>query len=166
MNKKTLRWMLAGVVGVGVAGAIALKVARATPPQGVTATLLAGPTVMDEIHVVSESPEHGVMIKTRGLSDAYAQFNLIAPGGHTGWHSHPGPVFVLVTAGTLTVYDANDRTRTPAVYPAGTGFVDEPGNTHIGRNEGATDLELFALFLVPQGAPRRIDEPRPRNYPF
>ena len=59
----------------------------------------------------------------------------IAPGGHTGWHSHPGPVFVMVTAGTLTKYEADDPDLTPQVYPKGTGFVEYPGVVHIGTPE-------------------------------
>jgi hypothetical protein len=50
---------------------------------------------------------------------------------------------------------------TSAVYPAGTGFVESPGDVHDAVNEGATDLELAVLFLVPKGAPPRIDEPAP-----
>jgi quercetin dioxygenase-like cupin family protein len=166
MSKRTLTLMLAGALVVGAVGAIASRVARATPPKGLTQTRIAGPVVMDEMQAVSETPTHGVIIKTRGLSDAYVVQNRIAPGGDTGWHSHPGPVFVLVTAGTATAYEAQDLTRTPSIYPAGTGFLDGVDTTHIVRNEGNTDLELVAFFLVPLGEPPRIDEPQPPNYPF
>src|SRR5262249_9705786 len=149
MSKLRLKLMLAGVFVAGAFGGIALKVAWATPPKGVTQTLLAGPVELDEIHVVSQTPDHGVMIKTRGLSDAYVVYNRIAAGGDTGWHSHPGPVFVLVRAGTATKYDADDPTFTPTDYPAGTGYVEGVGDVHIVRNEGNTDLELVVLFLVP-----------------
>jgi hypothetical protein len=92
--------MLAGFLVAGAFGGIALRVAWATPPKGVINTLIAGPVILDEIQVVQEDPDYGAMIKTRGLSDAVARNLLIAPGGDTGWHSHPGPVFVLVSAGT------------------------------------------------------------------
>jgi quercetin dioxygenase-like cupin family protein len=166
MSKMRLKLMLAGVFVAGALGAVTLKVAWATPPQGVTSTLIAGPVVLDDIDVVSQTPAHGVMIKTRGLSDAYVQYSRIAPGGQTGWHSHPGPVFVLITAGTGTEYEADDPTLTPVDHPAGTGFVEDVGNTHILRNEGDTNVELIAFFLVPKGAPRRIDEPQPPQSPF
>lgn len=166
MSKRTLTLMLAGALGVYTVGAIALRVARATPPKGLAQTVIAGPVVMDEMHAVNETPEHGVIIKTRGLTDGYVVQNRIAPGGDTGWHSHPGPVFVLVTAGTATAYEADDPTRTPSFYPAGTGFLDGVDDTHIVRNEGNTDLILTAVFLVPHDDSRRIDEPQPPNYPF
>ena len=164
----TMRWMLmlAGVLLAGAFGGIAWRVAWATPPKGVTNSLIAGPVVLGEVHVVQENPLYGAMIKTRGLSDAVARSLSIVPGGDTGWHSHPGPVFVLVTAGTGSLYFAADPTFTPAVYPAGTGFVEAGGDVHIFRNEGVVDLELTVLFLVPHGAPTRIDEPAPPGAPF
>src|SRR4051794_4066443 len=166
MSKQTSKQMWVGVLVGCTLGGVALKVAWATPPKGFAQTLIAGPVAMDEMHLVSETREHGVQIKTRGFSDAYVVQNRIAPGGDTGWHSHPGPVFVLVTAGTATAYEADDPTHTPAVYTAGTGFLDGGSDTHIVRNEGDTDLELIAFFLVPQGDPRRIDQPQPPGYPF
>ncbi|TMQ33598.1 MAG: cupin domain-containing protein, partial [Planctomycetota bacterium] len=161
MNKKTWKLTLAAVFLVSAFGAIALRVAWATPPKGVTNTLLAGPVTVDDIDIVSQTPAHGVMIKTRGNSDTYVAQIRIAPGGDTGWHSHPGPVFALITAGTGSLYFADDPTFTPEVYAAGTGFVEAGGDVHILRNEGDTDLVVVALFLLPQGAPRRIDEPAP-----
>ena len=82
------------------------------------------------------------------------------PGGDTGWHSHPGIVFVLITAGTATFYDeCNDFIREQ--YPAGTGFVKDAGCVQLLANEGSVDLEVIVVHIVPQGAPRRIDEPAP-----
>jgi quercetin dioxygenase-like cupin family protein len=128
--------------------------------------LIAGPVVLDDIHVVQEDANYGAMIKTRGLSDAVARNLSIAPGGDTGWHSHPGPVFVLITAGAGSFYHADDPTFTPTVDPAGSGFVEGGGDVHIFRNEGDADLELTVLFLVSHGAPTRIDESAPPGAPL
>jgi len=160
MRKHTWKLMLAGVFVSCAIGVVMLRMARATPPSGVTNTLLAGPVVLDDIDVVSQSPQFGVMIKTRGPSDAYVRHLTIAPGGDTGWHSHPGPVFVLVTAGTVTMFHSDDL-DSPNVFPAGTGFVEGPGDVHNAVNEGDTNVELVVLFLVPHGSPTRIDEPAP-----
>jgi quercetin dioxygenase-like cupin family protein len=164
----TMRWklMLAGILLAGALGGIALRVAWATPPKLVTNNLIAGPVVLGEIQVVQENPIYGAMIKTRGLSDLVVRTLRIAPGGDTGWHSHPGPVFALVTAGTGSFYFAADPTFTPTFYPAGTGFVEGGGDVHIFRNEGAVDLEVTVMFLVPHGAPTRIDQPAPPGAPF
>lgn len=155
----------AAALGVALAG-FAWRLTWATPPSGFVGTPLAGPIVMDEIDVKYETDEHEIEIKTKGLSDAYAVHNRYAPGGQTGWHSHPGVFFVLITKGVASDYSADDPTHTPQVYRAGTGFVEEGGYVHNLRNEGDEDLELVAFFLVPFGAPRRIDQPQPPDYPF
>jgi quercetin dioxygenase-like cupin family protein len=85
----------------------------------------------------------------------------IKPDGFFGWHTHPGPVFVMVTAGTLTYYDSHDPDH-GVDYEAGTGFVDEGGgHVHDARNEGDVDVELVGFFLTPHGTPIRIDAPAP-----
>jgi quercetin dioxygenase-like cupin family protein len=158
MSKKTLKLTAAGALVACGLGVAALGVAWATPPQGVTGHTIAGPVVFDEIDIESRSKDHSVKIKTKGLTDAHVAYRRFAPGGHSGWHSHPGPVLILVTAGTATIYDDS---LMPVDYPAGTGFV-EAGDAHLVANEGDTDLELIAVFLVPHGAPTRIDEPAPQ----
>jgi quercetin dioxygenase-like cupin family protein len=155
-NKRKL--LLVGLLVGCASGVVALKVARATPPQGVTNTLLAGPVAFDDIDAVVHTDDFKARIKTKGPADGYAAHLTIAPGGNTGWHSHPGLVFVLVRTGAVTLYDPDGN---PTVYPAGTGFVEEPGHVHIAVNEGRTDLELVVFFLSPKGAGTRIDEPAP-----
>jgi quercetin dioxygenase-like cupin family protein len=166
MTKRPAKLML-GALGLCCAfGAIAWRIAWATPPTGVVTTPISGPVSFDEIHVVSQSPAHGVIILTRGLSDGYVRVVTIAPGGQTGWHAHPGPVFVSVQSGVATEYSGDDPTCTPVVHPTGTGFVETTGHVHDVRNEGSDPLELVAFFLVPAGAPPRIDMPNPGNCPF
>ena len=114
--------------------------------------------MLDELDIKGKTDTYEIKLKTKGLSEARVVEFRIAPGGHTGWHSHPGPVFVMITEGTMTLEQADGST---AVYPAGTGFVEEPGHVNIGRNEGNSDLELVAFILSPLGAPIRTDEPAP-----
>jgi quercetin dioxygenase-like cupin family protein len=93
----------------------------------------------------------------------------VAPGGVTGWHTHPGPGFVLVKSGELTVYDADSATCTGTTYKAGQSLVDTGfGHVHIGRNEGSSNLELYVVFLLPApaGQPFRIDAPKPATCSF
>ncbi len=163
MNKKTLKVLVAGAFVACAFGGFALGLAWATPGQGITSTTIVGPVLLDEVDVHSHGGDwdHDVKIKTRGVTDLYVVHNRIVPGGHTGWHSHPGPSFVMVKSGQATVYCACDNPITRIVYPAGTGFVEDAGCVHIIRNEGTTDLELVAFQLIPFGAPRRIDEPAP-----
>ena len=160
MSKKTLKLVLAGAFVAGALGAVGLRSAWATAPQGVITNTVQGPFGLDEIFALNNAPpDYTAVVKTRGLSDTYFQYLKIAPGGNTGWHSHPGISFVMVQSGTLTIYQDD---FTSAVYPAGTGFVEEAGDVHIAVNEGDTNLELAVFYLLPKGAPRRIDEPAPQ----
>jgi quercetin dioxygenase-like cupin family protein len=139
---------------------LAVGIAWATPGAGISTTIVSGPIVLDESQVVTESRDHGVIFKTRGLSDVYVVSNTIAPGGHTGWHSHPGPSIVSVVSGTATEYRSDEPGG--VVHAAGTAFVDEGGDhAHLVVNEGTTNLVLVACQILPRGAPRRIDEPAP-----
>ncbi len=107
----------------------------------------------------------------RDAQDTVMQQIVIGPGGHTGWHSHPGPVVVLVKAGELTFYSGEDGTCTGRTYTAGQAFVDSgQGHVHIARNlSHSENLEFWATYFdvppAPPGAPPnagiRIDVPDP-----
>ena len=152
--------MVAGAFVACALGAFATQTARATPPSGFTATSIVGPVGLDEIHTVLQTPDYGAMIKTRGLSDVYITHLRIVPGGHGGWHSHPGPSIITVKSGTAAFYDECDHFA-PHAYAAGTGFVEDAGCVHLVANERNVDLEVVVIQIVPLGAPRRIDEPAP-----
>lgn len=109
------------------------------------------------------------VIRALNVQDTVMQQIVIAPGGQTGWHSHPGPVVVLVKAGALTFYDGDDPTCTARTYTAGQAFIDSgQGHVHIARNERTTEnLELWATYFdVPQGGGFRIDVASPGNCAF
>lgn len=91
----------------------------------------------------------------------------VVPGGTSGWHSHPGPTYVLVVQGTDSLYEADDPTCTATNYGPGSGFVELAGDVHVSRNEGTTNLVLLVTFMdVPVGGAFRLDAPRPGNCPF
>jgi quercetin dioxygenase-like cupin family protein len=147
------------VICAAAALLVAAGVASATPGSGVTAPVLARGLLGEQLKL---------KIKKKDRSDVVVQQLTIAPGGHTGWHTHPGVVVVVVKAGTLTFYSADDPTCTGIDYDAGEAFVDEGhGHVHIARNEGATNLELYATYFeVPPGGLFRLDVPAPGNCPF
>ena len=115
--------------------------------------------------------------KTKGLSDLYVQSNLWQPVSitgvvsSTGWHTHPGHSLIIVTAGTITEYDAD---CIPHAFTFVTGqpaptLVDPGhGHVHIIRNEGSVPATTIAVQLVPfdpNKANRRIDALAPANCP-
>jgi quercetin dioxygenase-like cupin family protein len=136
----------------------------ATSVHGLTSTLFAIGQ-FQEIDSKTLSPHWQARIDTKGESDVWMLQNTIVPGGSFGWHSHPGPSLVIVKAGALTLYRADDPTCTPEVVPAGSGFVDNGGDTHLVRNEGTVNAVVYVTSIVPRGAQRRIDQPQPSNCP-
>ena len=145
------------VAGILVAVIVATP-ALSTPGSGVVGPVLGRGLI---------EGKHRLKIKS-DASDVVVQQITIAPGGHTGWHSHPGPVVVLVTAGELTLYQASDRNCRPHIFSAGHSFIDPGrGNVHIARNEGAEPVVLYATYLdVPVGGAFRIDAADPGNCTF
>ena len=91
--------------------------------------------------------------------DFVIQEVVIAPGGSSGWHTHPGQSIVLVTGSGVTFVHA-DCTTTP--FAAGTGFIDQPGAIHMVSNFGTAPAILFATYTnVPVGGAFRIDADAP-----
>jgi quercetin dioxygenase-like cupin family protein len=97
------------------------------------------------------------------LTDVQVQSVVGQPGGHSGWHSHPGYGIVAVRAGVVAVYDGDDPTCTPHYIGAGEVFTEEPGHVHLVRNEGTVAYEAYATFLLPVGVPSRTDQSDPGN---
>jgi quercetin dioxygenase-like cupin family protein len=154
--------MLAGALVACGLGGFGLGLAWATPPQGFTSTSIVGPVALGEFDTMAQDDDWKVRLKAKGLSDVYVTHLTIVPGGHGGWHTHPGPSIISVKAGTATFYDeCDDFVRHQ--YPTGTGFVEDAGCVHLLANEGDVDLEVVVIQIVPLGAPRRIDEPNPRD---
>jgi hypothetical protein len=109
------------------------------------------------------------VIHVPNAQDTVMQQLVFAPGGHTGWHSHPGPAIALIKSGQFTLYSGDDPTCSGRTYLAGQAFVDSgQGHAHIGRNLSATEnAEVWVTYLdVPPGTPVRIDLPSPGNCHF
>ncbi len=156
------------VAGVGAALTAAVL---ASPGSGVlSATVVARAAFVDPTDIKFKIDDRGQeVILAPQAQETVMQQITIGPGGHTGWHSHPGPVVVLIKAGALTIYSGDDPACTPRTYTAGQAFVDSgQGHVHIARNLSTTDnLELWATYFdVPAGAAFRLDRTDPGNCAF
>jgi quercetin dioxygenase-like cupin family protein len=159
-------------VGIAVSAGVAILMIAATTyatPSKDFTTDVRSQGRFGEIDVKNETDNHELELKTKGESDVWVVENTVQPGGHSGWHSHPGPSLVTVKSGTATFYDGDDPDCTPHVVQAGgmigTGVIDT-GDVHILRNEGTVPLVTVAVQIIPAGTPRRIDEPDPGNCHF
>lgn len=142
-------------------------IALATPGIGIiSAPVHARGTHADRLNVHSKA---GVKLQTKSSVDFVTQQIVIAPGGTTGWHSHPGPVLVTVKAGELTLVYADDESCQGTTYKAGESFVDRGDEiVHTALNRGSVNLELWGTYFVPgtPGTPQRIDAASSGNCPF
>jgi quercetin dioxygenase-like cupin family protein len=77
----------------------------------------------------------------------------VAPGGNFGWHVHGSPVAVVITSGTLTVFDPTVANCKPFKVSKGQSFVEPANHLHLARNDGTKPVTLYAMYLgVPKGA--------------
>ena len=109
------------------------------------------------------------VINVNNAQETVVQQVVIAPGGSTGWHSHPGPAVVLIKSGQMSFYDSEDPNCVVRTYFAGQAFIDSgQGHVHIARNESESqNLELWVTYFdVPAGGAFRIDAPNPGTCSF
>jgi quercetin dioxygenase-like cupin family protein len=168
MNKAGLRWIAVGAALAAATGvAVSSSPAQATPSTSTSKVLVQAP--IRPVHIfasnktVSGKP-WAALLKTYGATDGYVVENDFLPGQTTGWHSHPGPSLIFVVTGSVTNYESDEPHCKGVTYSAGTTFVDSGGaDVHELVNAGTTSAETIAVQFIPQGQPRRIDEPKPSN---
>jgi quercetin dioxygenase-like cupin family protein len=85
----------------------------------------------------------------------------IQPGGNFGWHVHGAPVAVVVTGGTLTVFDPKVQGCEPFKVSKGQSFVEPANHVHLARNDGTTKVTLYAFYLG-FANPSRANIPKPQ----
>ena len=138
-------------IAVAVVGVVAM-----VPVGAAVATLGSG--FKERTVVARGTLAPHLKIKLRDSSspgDVVVQKFVLAPGGQSGWHLHPGPAVVTVKSGELTL-DQDDCSS--ATYSAGQVAVEPMGDVHRIRNLGPVDIEFWVTFLdIPVGSPQRIE---------
>ena len=75
--------------------------------SGVTPTIIARGN-LGAFHVQSKFQGYDLELKTHDETDVQVRSAIAAPGSYSGWHTHPGPVILVIKTGALTIYDASD----------------------------------------------------------
>ena len=180
---KRLVHMLAGTIALLTIAWSADRPVEATPASGVTFTVLNRATVPEfdarrRYRRESEDVDGHrsriwkIELEATRMIEVITVLFTVQPGGHSGWHTHPGPAIFTVSAGTLTMYEADDPACTPQLFPAGTGSIeaDTSAHSHLLRNETGSVAETIVTFLVPVGTPTmpmlRTDLPDPGTCAF
>jgi quercetin dioxygenase-like cupin family protein len=130
-------WISAAALALLAVVALTTETARAQF-EGVTQDLI-GRGQLDYSEVVG------------GPAEIYVGWIHMDPGSsYGGWHVHPGPVWVIVTGGSLTVYGPNGC---PTVYPAGAAYVARPDTLYDLRNEASEPVDLAFAGIFRAGEP-------------
>jgi quercetin dioxygenase-like cupin family protein len=152
-----MKKLISGVLVAACVAAVGTMIGSANPAVGVTPTLLA----------IGTYPNFKVKTQWTGAApfkfEAEAESKAGSPSavnlvvrqhdyqieGSTGWHSHPGPVFITVKTGTLTFYEY-DNPCTGYEVSAGQGYVDT-GHGHIAINHGTEPATDISVIVAPVG---------------
>jgi hypothetical protein len=123
------------------------------PPVGAfVSTLLARGSFSDDIVLTLRlKGDYGTNVAhVNDMLDMVMARITIPSNSSLPWHTHPGPAFVTVTAGTLTFVDG--ETCTLRTYGVGQSFVDVgQGHVHTAYS-GSTETALYVTYVgVPPG---------------
>lgn len=136
-----------------------------TVSSGSVSTLIGRGAFTDPFKINRKTGDWKIKVDSDPMDIAVQQ--IVFPAhSHSGWHGHPGPVFIMVVQGTMTFYESGDPTCTPIVRTAGQGYLDRGDDAHIARNETELVAKNIVTYFAPPGATLRIDKPNPGNCPF
>jgi len=143
----------------------------ATGPLVVTATL-AGLYVGLPLPGVGATPPDGditrtdiargdtlapVSINTDGDATLLVQGLRLGPSANSGWHTHPGPEYSVITIGTVVLQTAAECV--PVNYRSGQVVFIPAGIPHLVANEAGQDAHVVVTYTLPVNAPVRGDSP-------
>lgn len=159
------------VSATAIAGAAGLVIApaQATPGSGFTPSgIVAGHFGTIDVKTESDKVGHwGMILKTKDDTDVGADRLSVAPGGYSGWHSHPSAVFVTVTHGTIVWYDGDNPVCPGHTYHTGDSFIEPAFHVHNVKNaSNSSSAEFIASHINPTGTSGpafRVDEGKPTN---
>jgi quercetin dioxygenase-like cupin family protein len=146
---------LVGLVTTGLLVS-AVTVASADPGSGFTNLL------------IGRGQSSHFFIHQRKGNDVVTAQNTFAPGGFSGWHSHPGTTVVVVQSGEFTLFSERVRGGRCSVhtYSAGQVYLEQPGDEQNAVNNGTVPAVVAVTFFnVPHGGSNRIERTDPGNCP-
>jgi hypothetical protein len=148
------RRITATAVLLVVVATIGVTAALATPAAGLVANLFARGTFTTPVNANAD----GVKLRTHGSTDHAVQEVNFTAGSTSGWHRHPGVVLVTLKSGTLVRYHSDCSRET---FTAGQSFFESGTHAALVRNESHHDTIVYVSYILPTGAPLRIDMPNP-----
>ena len=137
-NYRTRNWMGAVALATVLGGSLVYM-----------RSAVAQPAPLEFIPLAIGPSSSRIRLNEKGPSDVWQTQIVIRPGGDTGWHTHPGPVIVVLKSGAVTEYHSNGCV---SVHVAPTVFFESPGDAHRVINQTSTVSESYATFILPPGS--------------
>lgn len=83
----------------------------------------------------------------------------IPPGGETGWHLHPFPIYAYILAGAIEVETTGGVKKT---FKAGDAFAEMVGQPHNGHVVGNESVRILMVVTGEEGKPftERVAAPK------
>lgn len=131
-------------------------VALATTPSGQHPTTPVIGTLSDVTRVNADR----IKFKTKNPVDVATFSVTYDPGGYSGWHTHPGVLFVVVQSGSVV---REVDCESPRTYAAGEAFVesDEQPTGQVSNPSPNVPAVLQVTQIVPKGSVRRVEAEPP-----
>src|ERR1039457_2836839 len=155
------------LIGTVAATCSIVGIALATPTVGlnfknILASGAIDPDVFRFVRVpvpataTASENEWNAMLFTNGPANFIVQDVSYFPGGHTGWHSHPGILLSSVTEGSIEWYNSSCQKQ---VYNVGDSLTES--GVHFVRNVGPVNARFMVTYVIAKGQPLRIDQSAP-----
>lgn len=127
--------------------------AWATTGAGFVASMPARGTLSGAVHYNADR----LKFQTKDDADIVASTVTYAPGGYSGWHTHPGFVLVVVQSGAINITVGCSANT----YSMGQAFTESGTTPIMARNLGAVPAVVRITYVVPKGSATRLDASAP-----
>ena len=114
-----------------------------------------------ELHPVVEGKFGLMPAEVLQSPEIVTQQTTFAPGGYSGWHSHPGYLTATVVAGQVVRYAPDCTSQT---FGAGQSFYETAAVPFTVKNETSSNAVVLVTFVAPGGTPKtglRLDADQP-----
>ncbi len=122
-----------------------LPVASAPAEEAITYKTLVTPLLATSETIIGQPFAYPA-----GKAKVTAVIVTIPPGGETGWHEHPVPLFGYMLDGVLTVDYGDKGTHT---YRPGDSLMEAMNWPHNGTNTGDVAVRILAVYMGAEGVP-------------
>jgi quercetin dioxygenase-like cupin family protein len=148
---------IGAVAGLTLAiAALVAPIALASPGSGTSSQVLGHRAALSDSVQINEGR---IKFQTKDSTDFQMQTITFLPGGHSGWHHHPGIIWVIVESGAVTIYDENCQAM--STVTAGNAFLESGPEPMLVRNEGSTNAIVYNAQVVPAGENFREEDSPP-----